>query len=74
MSNGYGQIFLLLLAIGLILLAASGKGKAVWDLLTSGNTQTTTSSSSGTNKGTATVEATIPDYDHADSGRAGVTA
>jgi hypothetical protein len=31
--KGYGQIFLLLLAIGLIFLATSGKGFAVWQVL-----------------------------------------
>lgn len=34
MNNGYGKIFLLLTAIGLILLATSGRGRAVWQALT----------------------------------------
>ena len=34
MKNGYGQIFLLLLAIGFIFLASSGKGLAIYKILT----------------------------------------
>jgi hypothetical protein len=46
MNNGYGQIFLLLAAIGLILLGASGKAKQLWDVIkgttpTSGSTPST---------------------------------
>jgi hypothetical protein len=41
MNNGYGQIFLLLAAIGLILLGASGKAKELWDVLKGGSTPTT---------------------------------
>jgi hypothetical protein len=41
MNNGYGQIFLLLLAIGLILLGASGKAKQLWDVVKGGSTPIT---------------------------------
>lgn len=36
MNDGYGKLFLMLLAIGLIFLAASGRGRAVWSALTTG--------------------------------------
>lgn len=39
MKAGYGQLFLLLLAIGAIFLATSGKGYAVWSIFT-GNAAT----------------------------------
>lgn len=42
MSNGYGQLVLLLLAIGLIFLAASGKGRQIYAILTGSGTSTYT--------------------------------
>lgn len=74
MSNGYGQIFLLLLAIGLILLAGSGKGRQVWDLLTGGNATTSTPPASKTSPPKKTLEDKLKEYDEAESGRGGVTA
>jgi hypothetical protein len=74
MSSGYGQIFLLLLAIGLILLGASGKTKQIIDVLKgkSGSTN-----SAGNTNGSQPY--TLPDIsksgnasDQAGSGSGGV--
>ncbi|WID10859.1 hypothetical protein phiG2_16 [Lysinibacillus phage phiG2] len=64
MKNGYGQVFLLLLAIGLIFLASSGKGLAIYKILTGqlaigGNLIPPTSTA-------------IPDLDKGQSGSAGL--
>lgn len=67
MNNNYGKIFLLFGAIGLILLATSGKGLAVWNLL-SGKTPT------GGIGDTVKPPPTIQDYDKGNSGSGGVTA
>lgn len=66
MGSNYGKIFLLFGAIGLILLATSGKGLAVWNIL-SGKT-----SSGGI--GETKPKPTIDDYDKGNSGSGGVTA
>lgn len=73
MSNGYGQIFLLLLAIGLILLAGSGKGRDIWNLLTGNSTTSAPPPASG-NKTKETLEDNLKEWDEAGSGRGGVTA
>lgn len=67
MNNNYGKLFLLFAAIGLILLATSGKGLAIWEVLTG-----KTSLSQG-NKN-ETIEEKIEDYDEAGSGHGGVMA
>lgn len=72
MNSGYGQIFLLLLAIALILLGASGRAKAVWDALRG---ETSVGNKTGLPaKETEKPAATIGDYDKAGSGSGGVIA
>lgn len=63
MKNGYGQLFLLILAIGLIFLASTGKGRELWGVITGSVT-------------TAVKKAnpTIKDYDKAGSGSGGTMA
>jgi hypothetical protein len=41
--KGYGQLFLLLLSISLILLATSGRGRDIWAILTAPETGIPTS-------------------------------
>ena len=79
MRDGYGQIFLILLTMGLIFLGASGKGKAVWDIIVGNNlvpTNTSSSSigtvSSSTNSGVNYSTPTIKNYEDAQTGGAGV--
>ena len=64
MKNGYGQVFMLLLAIGLIFLASSGKGLAIYKILT-GKLSFDSSNS-------FTTSTAIPDLDKAQSGSAGL--
>jgi len=59
-NNNYGKLFLLFASIGIIMLATSGKGLAVWEVLT-GKTNTSTPR-----------QPTINDYDNAGSGSGGV--
>lgn len=73
MNNGYGQIFLLLLGIGLILLASSGKGRQVWSLLT-GDATLEEATKETTKEPKKTVEDTIKEADEAGSGHGGVMA
>jgi len=63
MKNGYGQVFMLLLAIGLIFLASSGKGLAIYKILTG---------KLSLDSSTFTPSTAIPDLDKAQSGSAGL--
>lgn len=66
--KGYGQVFLLLLAIGAIFIATSGKGFAIYQLLTG----TTSNTGGGIGEPQPkTQEEKVFDWDKAGSGRGG---
>lgn len=81
MKNGYGQIFLLLLAIGLILLGATGKTKAVLDVLKGSSPTTPNDGANASSTDGSQPHKQMPDVrkpgnsaDKAGSGHGGVMA